>query len=134
MALPYHADEADGPRIGAEITFLRTDEGGKKIPPQFPGYWFLHVVVVQDRNFRTRPGEVYHAVIILDAPSNFKLGDTGRFILVILVPMHYPDDPCDELQPGVAFIAQEGSRVTAHGVVLDRAEPATGQNKGTKTN
>ena len=116
----------DRSRITAEITFLRTDEGGRKSAPDFSGYWFLHVVV-QDRSIRqakvmgNKIQELYHPLAIIEAPAVFQLGDTAKFVLA---PMYYPNDRFPEFQPGVMFTAREGSRIIAHGVVLSREEPA----------
>jgi hypothetical protein len=117
----------DEPRVTAEITFLRADQGGRKTAPKFPAYWCLHVVL-QDRSIRhakvegREVRELYHPMRIVEAPVDFNLGDTGKFVLT---PMYYPQDPFEEFRAGVTFTAREGSRIIAHGVVLTREEIST---------
>src|SRR2546423_1491835 len=115
----------DEPRITADITFLRTDEGGRQTAPQFPGYWFLHIVIqrpgvrqanVQGHQFQ----EHYHPLRIVEAPASYDLGQSASFVLT---PMYYAQDPFAELKAGVTFTAHEGARIVAHGVVLSRADP-----------
>src|SRR5262245_52918826 len=99
------------PRITAEITFLRTDEGGRQIAPQFPGYWFLHVVI-QDRGVRQakvrdrQVEELYHPLRIVEAPTKYDLGQPAHFVVT---PMYYLDDAFPDLKPGATFTAREGA-------------------------
>lgn len=118
----------DKPLITAEITFLRTEEDGRREMPAFntAGRYMPHLVV-QDRDVRSatkdigRPArEQYQGVAFVDGPDACRLGDTGRFVLEL---MYYPEHRYEDLQPGTAFTVREGARIVAHGVVTSRNDP-----------
>lgn len=101
------------PVIMAEITFLRTDEGGRRTMPtlDIPARYMPHIVI-QDRDVRQaiigRDGvlrEDYQGVAFLNGPPNFSLGDTGKFQLLL---MNYPKALYADVQPGATFTIREG--------------------------
>ena len=117
------------PIITAEVVFLRGDEGGRSRPPIFDRqHRYMPHVVIQSREVRrslTDPDgvnrEAYQGVAFLEGPSNYMAGDAGRFVLEL---MYYPDLPYADVRPGATFTVREGGKIVAHGVVLDRTEPA----------
>ena len=118
----------DRPLINAEVTFLRTDEGGRVQATVFnePSRYMPHVVI-QDRGVR-KPvigtdgviHEPYQPVAFASGPVDFRLGDTARFLIEL---MYYPQHPYDDVLPGATFTLREGARIVAHGVVLNRHDP-----------
>ena len=119
---------ADRPLIEAEVTFLRTEEGGRVQVPTFdPDAPYMPHIVVQSRTVRRALVEAdgtirdqYQGVAFLRGPSGFRLGDTARFTLALI---YYPQHRYDDVQPGATFTVREGSKIVAHGVVLSRDDP-----------
>ncbi len=115
------------PLITAEITFLRTDEGGRVQAPTFnTDARYMPHVVVQSRDVRAAVvsadrviNEPYQGVRFVEGPSDFRLGQTARFVLEL---MYCPEHPYADVQPGATFTVREGAKVVAHGVVLSRTD------------
>ncbi len=114
--------------ITAEITFLRTDEGGRVRAPAFNMDWrYRPHIVIQSRDVRAAVidadraiREPYQGVEFVEAPSDVRLGQTARFVLELI---YYPEHPYADVQPGATFTVREGAKVVAHGVVLSRTDP-----------
>lgn len=116
------------PRVKAEVTFLRADEGGRKSPPSFTGeHQYMPHIVVQPRHVRRASvsGEgsitdLYEGVAFVERPTDYEVGTAGTFTFDL---MYYPADPYDLVQRGATFTVREGGRIVAHGVVLERRDP-----------
>jgi translation elongation factor EF-Tu-like GTPase len=102
----------DVPRIIAELTFLTTEEGGRKHPPQPPwgdrGRWYLPHAVVEGRS-------EYLGVRFTDGPA-VRAGETARFRLELM----YTGVDYSALEPGVAITIREGGQIVARGRVMER--------------
>jgi hypothetical protein len=118
----------DRPHITAEVTFLRTEEGGRVQAPTFParGRYMPHIVV-QGRGVRRAvidadrtSREPYQGVAFLEGPSGYRLGESACFVLEL---MYYPNHRYIDVQPGATFTVREGPKIVAHGVVLTRTDP-----------
>jgi hypothetical protein len=119
------------PIITAEITFLRTEEGGRSTPPIFSDSTrYMPHIVIQDRFVRKAVigadrviREAYQGVAFIDGPNDLQLGKSGQFRLVL---MYYPNNQYASVQSGATFTVREGAKIVAHGVVVDRADPIAG--------
>ena len=65
--------------------------------------------------------EAYQGVAFLEGPPNYVPGEAGRFVLELI---YYPDPRYESVRPGATFTVREGGKIVAHGVVLDRSDPA----------
>jgi len=85
---------------------------------------YMPHIVIQDRSVRSvviEPGneivEDYQAVAFVEGPDDYRLGESGRFVLEL---MYHPRLPYDDVRPGATFTVREGARIVAHGIVLKR--------------
>ena len=118
----------DRPFVNAEITFLRTDEGGRMRAPVFNvRSRYMPHIVVQSREVRHAVvdadrfcREPYLGVAFVEGPSEFRLGETASFVLELV---YHPDVRYDDVRAGATFTVREGPKIVAHGVVLSRNDP-----------
>jgi len=100
-----------------------TIQGGKYIQGEFRAR-----VNVQGRDVRKasvdadgQNRESYQGVAFVEGPVGFRLGDTARFVLEL---MYYPEHRYEDVRPGATFTVREGGKIVAHGIVVNRNDPA----------
>ena len=107
------------PTIEAEVTFLTTEEGGRKRMPVWLGY--MPHLVVQPPHIRIATyvngvgAEDYLGVVFLAGPEPFV---SGQPFSVKLGLAYYPEVNYSELQEGATFTIREGGRIVGFGKVL----------------
>lgn len=108
------------PAIEAEVTFFKTEEGGRAAPLRLESatpYYMPHLVVgdPKERSPRGRP----LGVAFRRAPLTLKPGDTATVRMDL---MYHPEVDYRELAPGATFAVMEGARVVGRGRVEKRAD------------
>src|SRR5262245_60743317 len=103
------------PRIVAEITLLRSDEGGRKTAPSFNVGQYMSPTVVQGpavREAQIGPNRIaldlYEGVRCVGGPSDYRLGEVARVDLEL---MYYPDHRYENVVPGSTFTIREGHAI-----------------------
>ena len=113
----------EAPTIDAELTLLRTDDGGRH-SPVYAGYR-PHVVVGDptQREASVRDGDVlteeYLGVTFLDGPEVIQPSDS---CMVTMSLMYYPNVDYSGLLPGRTFTLREGGRIVGFGRVIKRSD------------
>lgn len=97
------------PRVEAEVTFLSTEQGGRRSLPAAWGNYMPHLVVDD--------GE-YLGVRFVSGPIPSP-GVPGLFVLEL---MYHPAVCYEQLQPGVSFTVREGGKVVGVGRALAAAD------------
>ena len=65
--------------------------------------------------------ELYEGIEFVERPPNYEVGTPGIFAFNL---MYYPQHKYPGLLAGTTFTIREGAKIVAHGVVLNRIDPA----------
>lgn len=108
------------PAIEAEVTFLKTEEGGRTAPLRLePGSpFYMPHIVIGDPKQRSPAGKLL-GVAFRRAPLTLAPGDTAKVRMDL---MYHPQVDYRELVPGATFTVREGPRIVAYGRVLKRED------------
>lgn len=108
------------PAIEAEVTLLRTEEGGRTAPLRLePGspFYMPHLVIGDPK--RKSPAGTMLGVAFRRAPLTLAPGDTATVRMDL---MYHPQMDYRELTPGATFTVREGPKIVGHGRVLKRED------------
>jgi translation elongation factor EF-Tu-like GTPase len=108
------------PAIEAEVTLLKTEEGGRSLPLRLePGTpFYMPHLVIGDPNRKSPAGKLL-GVAFRRAPLMLAPGDTAKVLMDL---MYHPQVDYRELVPGASFTLREGPKIVGHGTVLKREE------------
>jgi translation elongation factor EF-Tu-like GTPase len=119
---------SDLPTIDAEVTLLRTDEGGRRgpiLPGLKPSHYCPHLVIGDptQRKAIVREGNVcteeYLGIRFLDGPDIVYPGD---WCVATMSLMYHPDVDYSAVIPGATFTVREGGMVIGFGRVIKRSD------------
>jgi hypothetical protein len=119
------------PSVDAEVTFLPTEEGGRRTLPDlsectFPPRTYMPHIVVQSPDIRqpkTRGNEILDDYLGVAFVGGSRVFEAGKAASVTLSLMYHPEVNYDALQPGVTFTLREGGQIIGFGRVIERTEP-----------
>ena len=113
--------------VTAEVTFLRTADGGRKTAPILNSGKYMPHIVVQDQAIRKAIvdedrvcRELYQGVRFIDGPADYHLGEA---VCVVLDLMYYPNHLYENVLPGASFTIREGWTIIGFGSVKARTDP-----------
>lgn len=108
------------PAIEAEVTLLKTEEGGRTAPLRLePGSpFYMPHLVIGDPKQKSASGKLL-GVAFRRAPLKLAPGDTATVRMDL---MYHPQVDYRELVPGVSFTVREGPRIVGHGRVIKRED------------
>lgn len=112
------------PAIEAEVTFLKTEEGGRSAPLRLePGspFYMPHLVIGDParRDAAGTKSKELLGVAFRRAPVAVAPGQTMKLLMDL---MYHPQVDYRELVPGATFTVREGPRIVAYGRVLKRED------------
>jgi hypothetical protein len=116
------------PLIGALVTFLATENGGRRFPPVMgiEAKYMPHIVVQPASvrhvtlNADRTSQDTYRGVCFVDGPRIISLGQPGQYTLEL---MYWPRNVYADVIPGAEFTVREGGRIVGYGHVIDRVDP-----------
>jgi translation elongation factor EF-Tu-like GTPase len=108
------------PAIEAELTLLKTEEGGRAAPLRLePGSpFYMPHLVIGDPKVKSPAGTLL-GVAFRRAPLTLSPGDTATVRMDL---MYHPQVDYRELRPGATFTVREGPRIVGHGRVIKRED------------
>jgi len=108
------------PAIEAEVTFLKTEEGGRATPLRLePGSpFYMPHLVIGDPKAKSPSGKLL-GVAFRRAPLTLSPGDTATVRMDL---MYHPQVDYRELVPGATFTVHEGPKIVGRGRVVKRED------------
>lgn len=108
------------PAIEAEVTLLKTAEGGRTAPLRLePGSpFYMPHLVIGDPKQKSPSGKLL-GVAFRRAPLILAPGDTAKVRMDL---MYHPQVDYRDLLPGATFTVREGPKIVGHGRVLKRED------------
>ena len=114
------------PSADAVVTFLTTEDGGRRTPPDLSSGIYRPHIVIQSPDVRAAIvdddgvcREPYQGVVFMGGPSEYRLGAPTRVSMELC---YFPDVQYDDVVPGATFTIREGHQVVAHGHIESRSE------------